>query len=246
MDRKFSESEIDYSQSENRLVKWFRNYWYYYKWGVIVVGAFIAILAFCLAQCATKETYDVRIMYTGPHIFELNEKDALASAFQQIMDDYNGDGKTTVDIMDIPAFTNDQIRDAIGENPDEEMLIKYAPYTVDRVQTNFTSAISGDGYICFVDKYWYDRLKSNNALVPLSEILENVPEQAIDEYSVYLRDLKFYEFFSDSVGKLPEDTIVCLRLMPEIASMIGRKEARAVYGYSMTLFRAMIEFNPES
>ncbi len=228
-----------------KIKNWFSNYWYYYKWGVIIVGSIIAILAFCLFQCAAKESYDVKIMYTGPHIFSVNEKDRLASAFEQIMDDYNGDGKTVADIMDITAFTDDQIRDAVGENPAEELLIKYAPYTVDRVRQNFTSAISGDGYICLIDKYWFDLLKNNNALVPLAEVLGYLPETSIDEYSVYLRDLKIYSFFTDSVGKLPEDTIVCFRIMPSTSSFIGRKEARKMYDYSMEYFRAIFEFNPE-
>ncbi len=229
----------------SKVKNWFSNYWYYYKWGVIIVGAFAVILTICLVQCATKEKYDVNIMYTGPHIFEVGEKDALSSAFEQIMDDYNGDGKTVADIMDMTAFTDDQIRNAVGENPEEELLIKYAPYTVDRVRQNFTSAISGDGYVCLIDKYWYDILKSNNAIVTLNEVLGYTPENAIDEYSVYLCDLEFYKFFTDSVGKLPEDTIVCFRVMPTTSSIIGRKEAKEMYSYSIKLFRAMFEFDPE-
>lgn len=229
----------------SKISNWFKNYWYYYKWGVIIVGSIIAILAICLVQCATKEKYDVKIMYTGPHFFAVNEKDSLANAFEQIMDDYNGDGKTVADIMDLSAFTDEQIREAVGENPKEELLIKYAPYTVDRVRQTFTSAISGDGYVCLIDKYWFDTLRNNNALVKLSDVLGYTPENAIDEYSVYLRDLKIYGFFTDTFGKLPDDTIVCFRVMPTTSSIIGRKEAKKMYGYAMKLFRAMVEFDPE-
>lgn len=228
-----------------KIKDWFHNYWYYYKWGVIVVGAFAVILTICFVQCSTQEKHDVRIMYTGPHIFEINEKDALSDAFEQIMDDYNGDGKKSADIMDITAFTDEQISEAIEESDDEELLINYAPYTVKQVKSKFASAISGDGYICMVDKYWYDRLKTNDALVPLSDVLGYTPENAIDEYSLYLRDLEFYKFFPDSVGKLPEDTILCFRVLPTTASVTGQKQANKVYGYSQKLFRAMIEFAPE-
>lgn len=228
-----------------KIKDWFHNYWYYYKWSVIVVGAFAVILTICFVQCSTQEKHDVRIMYTGPHIFEVNEKNALSDAFEQIMDDYNKDGKKSVDIMDIPAFTNEQIRDATGESEDEDLLIKYAPYTVDQAKNKFTSAVAGDGYICLVDKHWYDILSSNNALVPFSKILGYTPENAIDEYSVYLRDLEFYKFFTDSVGKLPEDTIVCFRVLPSTASVIGAKDAKKIYSYSKKLFCAMIEFAPE-
>ena len=227
----------------SKVRNWFHNYWYYYKWGVIVVGSFAIILTICLVQCASKEKYDVRIMYTGPHIFEIDEKEALSDAFEQIMDDYNGDGKISADIMDITAFTDAQIEEA---NPDKDVneSLKYAPYRESEVKSKFSSAVSGDGYICLVDKHWYDKLKANNALVPLHVTIGYVPDNAIDEYSLYLSDLEFYNFFSDSVGKLPEDTILCFRVMPAASSLMG-KEAKKIYNDSKKLFCAIIEFDPE-
>lgn len=226
----------------SKIKNWFHNYWYYYKWGVIIVCGFAAIFIICFAQCASREKYDVKVSYTGPHFITASEKKGIANAFEQIMDDYNGDGKTVVDIMDMTAFTDDQIKDAIGTNADDETLIKYAPYTVDRVRERFLTSVAGDGYICFVDKYWYDLLKNNGALASLSEILGYAPDNMIDEYSVYLRDLDFCKFYSESIGKLPEDTIVCFRKMPATSALTGQKEAKKVYGYSVKLIKAMFDF----
>ncbi len=226
----------------SKIKNWFDNYWYYYKWGVIVVGAFIVIIGICLYQCASREKYDVNILYTGPHIFEVDEKDAISSAFEQIMNDYNGDGKKVADIIDLTAFTDEQIEEAIGTDDSEDTIVKYAPYTADRVKQSFANAMSGDGYICLVDRYWYDRLYENEAIVPLTEVLGYEPENMIDEYSVYLSNLDFYKFFSDSVGKLPSDTIVCFRKMPTTSAMIGQKDAKKVYSSSIKLFNAMFEF----
>lgn len=221
---------------------WFKNYWYYYKWGVIIGTAFIAIILICVFQSAGKEKYDANIIYVGPHIFAVNEKSSISSALEQIMDDYNKDGKKVVDIVDMTAFTDEQIRDAIGESPSDELLIKYAPYTVDRVKTQFSNVIAGDGYICLLDQYWYDILKDASALVPLSEVLGYEPENMLDEYSVLLSDLDLYSYFNESVGRLPSDTIVCFRVMPTTSAFTGVKEARKMYGYSMELFKAMFAF----
>lgn len=225
-----------------KIKNWFKNYWYYYKWGVIIAAAFIAIILICVFQSASKEKYDANIIYAGPHIFSVNEKSSISSAFEQIMDDYNKDGKKVVDIVDMTAFTDEQIKDAIGDSTDDQLLIKYAPYTVDRVKQQFSNVIAGDGYICLLDQYWYDILKDASALVPLSEVLGYEPENMIDEFSAYLSELDIYSYFDESVGKLPSDTIVCFRVMPTTSAFTGVKEARKMYGYSMELFKAIFAF----
>ncbi len=221
-----------------KIKNWFNNYWYYYKWPVIVLSVFAAIITVCVVQCAKKEEHDVTVQYTGPHIFSIGEKEALADAFEQLMDDYNGDGKKLADIMDLTAFTDEQIRDALGEAPPEESLIKYAPYTVKNVEKSFNNSIQGEGYILLVDGYWYDILVKNGALVSLSEVFGEKPKNAIDDHSVALGDLDFYKYFSDSVGKLPSDTYVCFKVLP----ITAHKGASKTYSDSLKLFKALIEF----
>ncbi len=225
---------------------WFKNYWYYYKWGVIIAAAFIIILAICLTQSCSKEKYDVNIVYTGPHFFTVGEKDEITSAFEQLMDDYNGDGKKVADLHDLTAFTDEQIKEAISaEETSEESMIKYASYTVDRVKQSFSQVMVSDGYICLIDKYWYDVLYEANALVPLHEVLGYTPENMIDQYSVYLSDLRIYEFFEGSIGKLPEDTIVCFRVMPATSAFTGKKQAEASYRYSIEMLKAVFAFGKD-
>lgn len=222
---------------------WFKNYWYYYKWGVIIAASFIIIIGICIAQSCSKEKYDVNIVYTGPHIFTVGEKDEITAALEQIMDDYNGDGKKVADLHDLTAFTDEQIEEAVNANEtSEESLVKYATYTVDRVRQSFSQVMVSDGYICLLDKYWYDILYEASALVPLSEVLGYSPDNMIDEYSVYLGDMYLYEFFEGSVGKLPSDTIVCFRVMPATSAFTGKKQAEASYRYSMEMLRAMFDF----
>ena len=56
------------------MYKWLDNYWYHYKWTTIIVVSFAVILTICIVQMATKETYDITVLYTGPHIFIKEEK----------------------------------------------------------------------------------------------------------------------------------------------------------------------------
>lgn len=223
---------------------WFRNYWYYYKWRVIIVGAFLAIGIICFSQCAGKQDYDVSILYAGPHLFETGESDAIASTFEQLMEkDYNDDGKKVADFIGLSAFSDDQINAAVGENPTEETVYKYAQYTIKNVQSNFAQIASkGDVSICLVDAYWYKILLDAGHLLDLKSALGYEPRRLIDDYSIYLSDLPVYDYFSETLGKLPEDTILCFRKMSVTSSITGKKQADEMYEYSKDLLRAMFEF----
>ena len=59
---KLPQSEIKY---ENRITKWFKNYWYYYKWKVIIAVFLIFVAVFCIAQACSNTDNDMIIMYAG-------------------------------------------------------------------------------------------------------------------------------------------------------------------------------------
>ena len=226
-----------------KIKNWFHNYWYYYKWGVIIVGAFALILLICVIQGSKKQKYDVGIIYTGPHFFEVGEKDEIISAFQNIMSkDYNGDKKKAVDFVDMPAFTDDQIDEAIENSDDKDAIVKYAPYTVENVQQNFSSVVfAGDVSICLLDEYWYNILLEAGGLVKLTDVFEIDDELLRDDYSVTLSDLEIYEYYS-AISKLPEDTILCFRTISTASAFTGKKQAEKIYGYSSKMFRDIVNF----
>lgn len=228
----------------SKVKDWFHNYWYYYKWRVIILGAFLLIFGICIAQCSSKENQDVSILYTGPHIFEVGENSAISSSFKQLMSkDYNNDGKKVIDFIDLPAFSDEQIREAIGNDPDDKTLIKYAQYTNSNVHSQFAQIASkGDVSVCLLDEYWYKILLDAGHLLDLETALGFKPDCLRDEYSAYLSDLPIYEFFKESIGKLPQDTIICFRRMSVTSSITGKKQAEQMYSYSKDLLKAIFEF----
>lgn len=232
----------------SKIKNWFHNYWYYYKWPVIIISAFAIIIGICIFQSASKEDYDVSIIYTGPHMFSVKEKESLSNTFEQLMDvDYNGDGKKVADIIDLPAFTDEQIEDALYGVTDDNAIIKYAPYTVDVVRNNFSQlAASSDASICLLDQYWYELLKDANRLCKLEDILGYRPEGLIDDYSIYLSDLDAYKYFDSSLGMLPDDTIVCFKLMSSASAFIGKKDAEKMYDYSKKMLISLFDFEMPS
>lgn len=223
---------------------WFQNYFYYYKWTVIIVGFFAVVLIFLFATSGDKTTYDVTVLYTGPTMLSSDEKVEVASAFKQVMsEDYSGKGGKQVDFIDMPAYSNEQIEDAIVTDDDPSPLVKYAPYTIEEVEKNFsTQVMAGDAVICLLDPYWYELLLNAGGLVPLSEVLGDSPDVLQDEYSVKLHDLAFGQFFS-VFDKLPEDTVLCFRRMSTASGFTGRDAAEENYERAKEMLRDIFAFN---
>ena len=222
---------------------WFRNYWYYYKWFVIIGAFFVGVIVFCLVQSQSRAASDALILYTGPHFFESGEKSALQNAFSQIMsEDCDGDGRRTVEIVDMPAFSDEEIRERIGDSPEIGDVMQYAAYTYSEVQKNFSKQVfAGETVICLLDPYWFSLLESNGGLVPLREILGFEPGHAVDEYGVRFSELDFARFF-EAAGKLPEDTVICFRRLSTASGFTGKKEAEKNYESSKTVLRDIFAF----
>lgn len=223
---------------------WFQNYFYYYKWRIIIVGFFAAVLIFLFATSSDPTSYDVTILYAGPTMLTSDEKVEVANAFRQVMsEDYDGKEGKQVDFIDMPAFSNDQIKEAIATDDDPATLAKYAPYTIDEVEQSFSERVmAGDAVICLLDRYWYELLLDAGGLVPLYEILGESPEGMLDEYGIYLSDLPFGDYFS-VFEKLPEDTILCFRTFPTTAGFTGRKAAEANYERAKEMLRDLFAFS---
>lgn len=226
-----------------KIGNWFRNYWYYYKWPVVIVGFFAVVIAFCLIQQGKSEPYDVTVLYCGPHIFGIGEKEELENTLEQIMSsDYDGKNGKCVQINDMTAFTDEQMKEALGDEPTASDIMVYSQYSADLIQKNFSQQVfAGDTVICLVDEYWYKILMGANGLVKLEEVLGYRPENLADEYSVRLSDLEYFGFF-DAAQKLPEDTLICFRRLSTASAFTGKKAAEKNYGYSKTMLRDLFAF----
>ena len=222
---------------------WFKNYWYYYKWPVIIIGFFVAVIVFCVVQSGDREEYDATILYTGPYIFEPGQKDTLAMSMSQIMSgDYNEDGEKNIGIIEMPAFTDEQINELVGETGEIADYVRYAPYTIEEVETQFAQQVfAGQAVLCLVDEYWYNLLREGDGLLPLEEALGYRPEGLRDAYSVDFHSLPFASFF-EVAGRLPEGTILCFRKMSTASGFTGKAAAEKNYENSKQLLRDLFAF----
>ena len=231
----------------SKIVSWFKNYWYYYKWTVIIAVFFIAVILFCLFNTGDKTEYDVSVLYTGPCLITSDQNKSIGSVFSQIVThDKNGDGKKNADFISYPAFTYEQIDEAVKNEKDPaQASYKYSPYTVNNVEPDFSKQfMAGVASVCLLDPYWYDIALKSGALMPLSEVLGYTPDGLVDEYSIRFSDLKVSKWFEE-FDVIPDDTVLCFRKVTTAASFTGKDIAQKNYEAGKQFICDLFAFSAE-
>ena len=226
-----------------KVFKWLDNYWYHYKWVTVITLFFIIMGIILISQMINREESDINILYTGPHIFEVGEKNSVESAFCQIMpNDFNGDGKKLTQVADMTAYTDEQMLEAMEQAEKEGKTLIISNYAFEMVKSRFSQEVfAGESVICLLDRVWYDMVLENDGFVPLSEVLGYKPEYAFDDYGVFLKDTEFGQYFT-ALDALPDDTILCMRRISSASVFTGVKNVEKKYEYHRQMFIAIFSF----
>lgn len=213
-----------------RIFKWIDNYWYHYKWATIIVAFFAVVLIVFVGQMATSEPDDANIIFVGPYVLTANQSLEIESAFVAVMDkDYDGNGKKSALLYDLPAFTDEQAEWARKEAAARGETVSLNEYLVPRVQQKVSYEImGGENYICLLDPYWYDLLLENGAIMKLEEVLGETPDLSFDGYGVRFKDLDFGSYF-DAFSILPDDTVLCFRNISVANTTLGNDGEKSKY-----------------
>lgn len=225
-----------------KINKW-ENFWYHNKTKVIIIAVFAFIIGVAVVQYATHANPDVSVIYAGPDYITPNMNQAFCDVLENLADDYDGNGKTYVQLNDLVFMTENQIaafEEAARENGDEG--------TVDRIsnkQTSerFTYEIFGsEASICILAEEQYEMVKGEGGFLPLKEIFDEVPEGAIDDYGVRFSETKLCKFY-DSAKIFPEDTVIALRRVSTMSALTGKQKAERMHVRSTDLFKKILEFD---
>lgn len=224
--------------------KWIANYWYHYKWVTVIVLFFAIVLGIGIFQIASKESYDIDILYTGPAILSASEKQDLASAFASVMpDDFNDDSEKTVLINDITILSDEQIAEKEAEAAaDNDRLYYDYNNRQNAISQVSTLLATGETTICLMDDFMYRQYKDQGAFLPLSDVLDSLPDYARDDYSVYLKDTPFGAYFT-ACRALPEDTVLCIRKESVMNGGLSKKAAGEQYELCKKTFRKLFTFS---
>lgn len=82
-----------------KLINWFKQYGYYYKY--VFITLFLAAVVFTvgLVSCLSKKDYDLKVILSGDFFIYDTEIYAYENMFAGMIDDWNGDGEVTVQVM---------------------------------------------------------------------------------------------------------------------------------------------------
>jgi hypothetical protein len=227
-----------------KMKKWFSNYWYHYKWVTIIVLFFATVFGIGVYQMATKDTYDINILYTGPILMNEDQTKGIEDAFASVLPrDFNSDDEKSVLVNRITVLSDEQLaakqEEAKKENDKIYYDLKTRKDSISQVTTLFAT---GETTICLMDPYMYNMYLAQDAFVSLEEALGEVPEYARDAYSVNLLDTPFGQYF-EALQVLPEDTVLCIR-KEAVFSGGSKKKAGEQYQFDKEVFEAIFEFTP--
>ncbi len=230
-------------EGKSKLQLWVENFWYHHKWQTVFVLFILMVVMIGVSSMSSMTDYDAQILYTGPYLFTAEQKAEVESAFTQLLDkDYNEDGTKNCQLADLSIFTNDQLAQLLNQTEDVALAMKYGSFSEDARRQNFTQEITaGEHVICLLDPYWYEVIKERKGLVELEAVLGYAPENAIDTCGVRLKDTAFGQFF-EAFDALPDDTILCMRVLSSSMILTGNKAAQQRYEHHQSILRDVFAF----
>ena len=249
MENKYSENEI---KVEGKADKWFENFWYYHKWKVFVALFSAFVLAVCVYSCVSKPKTDITVLYAGP--FNSSESVPAINAgltssaptsiirngiSVNILTVYSEKQWTELATREVNEYIAEQEREYSEQEKNtliRERIDAYKSITAENTKAFGEHLGIGRYAICFVDPSVYENYKDMKIFASISDIFEgSTPNTVYDECAIKLSETQLYKNDPNGVGKLPKDTLLCLRVEPVLTGCGGG--GRSEYKNAIQVFK---------
>ncbi len=221
------------------------NFWYHHKWKTIISVFAAILLVICTMQMCRQNSYDIYVMYAGPGYMTANEVRSAQSAMGQLIPDHNGNGKRDVMLSFINYLSPQQIaeKEALAKEQDVDLFIDRAgnASALERFQMEVAA---GESVIYLLDPKLYESIKEAGGLLRLDEVLDEIPDEALDEYGILLSETDFYQSVT-ALQYMPEDTVLCIRKISTMSVFKGQRRTEELHTRHVELFRQIIAFDAE-
>lgn len=231
---------------QSRFLRWAENIWYHYKWHILITAFFLFTLAVCLAQCSSREKYDLNVCFAGGAALDRQEQDGLAAVLEAILpEDYDGDGTRSVALVTYPIYSEEQLREMysfVGEDGEKhfsEELANARAQNADEISLFSSYSMTGECVVWFVSPYLFDQCNLSHIAVPLTDVFGTLPGSAANEYAIRLSGTEFYRYYA-AVRSMPEDTLIVLT---HPFDLLGQGSKETVYQNGRELFRTIVMFS---
>ncbi len=223
-------------------VGFWENFWYHHKWKTIIGVCAVILFVICTMQMCTQNSYDLYVMYAGPGYMTPNETLSVQSSFRQLTP--KGEDGASMEVMfsAINYLNEEQIAEkkALAEEQDVDLYIDLSgnASALERFQME---VVAGNSVIFLLDPLLYESVKEAGGLLPLAEVLDQIPETAIDEYGIRLGDTELYDNIA-ALRQLPEETVLCIRRISTMSVFKGQKKTEEMHALHTALFAALVSF----
>ncbi len=218
--------------SKSKLLSKLDNFWYHYKWVVIIGAFFLVVLIVGIVQIFNRTAIDAAVTFAGPAYISPNQCAAIETELGKIIpEDYTGDGNKTV------KFSNYTIYYESDLNGIDSTQIDLSQNTTNK--SNYDDYVSsGECSIYFVGSEFYKNFVAHERLQSMGDLFgDELPEgMTADGYGVRLGDLPIYEL--DAFKVMPADTYICLA-KPYI---YGESSKAGTYAEMIECFKAIVNF----
>ncbi len=217
---------------------WLENFWYHYKIQTVLVAAAVIFLTVVGIQIATKESYDLYVLYAGQT--NVNETYSTGSAIVKKMErgfaEISGESELKTAVQSF-VWVNDSLaaeyrKNDVNVNVQENRQM---------LQTAMDAIASGKSAIMLLDSNIYEQVRDMGALEKLSDVLGYAPEGALDEYGIMIADTAFGRDYA-GFNELPKDTVLCVRNQQNGFSLIGKNTGGEKWERQLDVFRRMMDY----
>ncbi|MCL1793220.1 MAG: hypothetical protein FWG34_05065 [Oscillospiraceae bacterium] len=214
----------------------FDNFWYHYKFVLLIAVAVLAFVIFCVVQCASKIKGDVNIAYIGGTQFDSEMYGDLQRSLDEILgEDYNGDGQVHAEFMQFVYMTDIQMENARARG--QPVNIEAIITAQTQIELEFAA---GNIVIYFIDREIYKQYAKRGGLfMALEDALGYVPEEAYDGYAVKLGSLQCWEYYL-GLDNFPKETVIAIRELK--VSEEDDEKIQELYRRNLAMFKRLMEF----
>lgn len=198
----------------SRTVRKLDNFWYHYKWTVIIGVFFLLIFIVGIVQIASRVDYDLYITVAVPYTMNATEKDDLIELLQKVCPrDFNGDGEVHVYIQTYQVYSDEEYASerAYWEAQSEQFQVN-SVYNQSQIKQFNSYIMNGQSTLLVLSPYMYAEKANADLLLPIADVYGSEPLPVgvtEDGYGIRLSETDFYRY-NPAAQVLPADTILCL------------------------------------
>ncbi len=230
----------------NRFLIWLENFWYHYKWAVIIGGFFLVVFLVCVVQCSSTKQSDTTVSFVGGYQLSYSERNQIEQVLEAVAPSKDDGTPLTLKLNDSVYYSEERMRELSTDEDGEFSVSTFnnmKSVNLNNLNNFRTYVMTGESAVWWVSEEVFTELNLSALAVPLSELYpDTLPQGAVNAYAVRLGDTAFYRYY-DAIQVLPPDTWI---VFPHSMALWGESANETTYESFRQLYYAIVNFKTPS